>query len=51
MKIEFKAKLRGELDIDGDIIFVGSSNIQTIVPEHLQGKVCQVEVTIYEEVK
>lgn len=47
-KIEYKAKLIGKLDLDGDTIFIGNTEIRTILPEHFDKNIFEVEVKVYE---
>lgn len=49
-KIEYRAKLVGKLDMDGDTIFIGKTEIRTILPEHFDNNIFEVEVKVYEEV-
>lgn len=49
MKIEYRAKLRGKLDFDDDAIYIGDTEIRTILPEHFVGdNIVEVEVKVYE---
>lgn len=47
-KIEYKAKLIGKLDMDGDSIFIGNTDIRTILPEHFDKNIFEIEVKVYE---
>lgn len=46
--IIYRAKLRGKLDSDGDSIFIGVTEIRTILPEHFTDNIFEVEVKVYE---
>ena len=48
MRIEYRAKLRGKLEIDGDSVYIGATEIRTILPEHFDKNIFEVEVKVYE---
>jgi hypothetical protein len=48
-RIVYKAKLVGKLDIDGDSLIIGVTDIRTILPEHFDKNIFEVEVKVYEE--
>ncbi len=45
----YKAKLRGKLEIDGELAFIGSTEIKTILPDHFDNCIFEVEVKVFEE--
>jgi hypothetical protein len=47
-EIIYKAKLKGKLDKDGETIFIGDTSIDTILPEHFDKNIFEVEVKVYE---
>ena len=49
MKIIYQAKLRGNLDLDGDSIFIGNTEIRTILPDHFDKNIFEVSVKVFED--
>ena len=48
-EIEFQAKLKGKLELDGDSIFIGNTEIRTILPEHFDNNIFEVIVKVYKK--
>ncbi len=48
MKIEYTAKLKGVLDLSDDGVFIGKTDIRTILPDHFDKQTFEVIVKVYE---
>jgi hypothetical protein len=48
-QIVYRARIRGKLDTDGDNIFIGETEIRTILPDHFDGNIFEVDVKVYDK--